>query len=87
MKRVLPNSRYGQRWQAETTNSMLKRLLGSALRARHYWSQCRETVLRGLTLNIMILRRRQLFDRATGSQSAKGSASVFLSERSTPRQK
>jgi Transposase DDE domain len=65
MKRVLPNSRYGQRWQAETTNSMLKRLLGSALRARTYWSQCRETLLRGLTLNIMILRRRQVFDRAT----------------------
>ena len=65
MKRVLPRSRYGQRWQAETTNSMLKRLLGSALRARTYWSQCRETVLRGLTLNIMILRRRKVFDRAT----------------------
>lgn len=64
MKRVLPRSRYGQRWQAETTNSMLKRLLGSALRARTYWSQCRETVLRGLTLNIMILRRRKVFDRA-----------------------
>lgn len=64
MRRVLPRSRYGQRWQAETTNSMLKRLLGSALRARTYWSQSRETVLRGLTLNIMILRRRQLFDRA-----------------------
>lgn len=64
MKRVLKHSRYGQRWQAETTNSMLKRLLGSALRARTYWSQCRETVLRGLTLNIMILRRRKVFDRA-----------------------
>ena len=64
MKRVLPRSRYGQRWQAETTNSMLKRLLGSALRARTYWSQCRETVLRGLTLNIMILRRFRVFDRA-----------------------
>jgi hypothetical protein len=64
MKRVLPRSRYGQRWQAETTNSMLKRLLGSALRARYYWSQCRETVLRALTLNIMILWRRKVFDRA-----------------------
>jgi hypothetical protein len=64
MTRILPRSRYGQRWQSETTNSMLKRLLGSALRARTYWSQCRETVLRGLTLNIMILRRRQVFDRA-----------------------
>lgn len=65
MKRILKRSRYGQRWQVETTNSMLKRLLGSALRARTYWSQCRETVLRALTLNIMILRRRQVFDRAT----------------------
>jgi Transposase DDE domain len=65
MKRVLPRSRYGQRWQVETTNSMLKRLLGSALRARTYWSQCRELVLRALTLNIMILRRRKVFDRAT----------------------
>jgi hypothetical protein len=55
MKRVLKRSRYGQRWQAETTNSMLKRLLGSALRARTYWSQCRETILRGITLNVMIL--------------------------------
>lgn len=64
MKRVLPRSRYGQRWQAETTNSMLKRLLGSALRARTYWSQCRETMLRGITLNIMILRRPKVFDRA-----------------------
>jgi hypothetical protein len=64
MKRVLPRSRYGQRWQAETTNSMLKRLLGSSLRARTYWSQCRELILRALTLNTMILRRRQVFDRA-----------------------
>jgi hypothetical protein len=65
MLHVLPRSRYGQRWQSETVNSMLKRLLGSALRARSYWSQCRETVLRALTLNVMILRRRKVFDRAT----------------------
>jgi hypothetical protein len=65
MLRVLPRSRYGQRWQGETVNSMLKRHLGSALRARSYWSQCRETVLRALTLNVMILRRREVFDRAT----------------------
>jgi hypothetical protein len=32
-------TRYSQRWQCETVNSMLKRLLGSALRARSYWSQ------------------------------------------------
>ena len=39
-------TRYSQRWQIETVNSMLKRLLGSALRARRYHSQCRETHLR-----------------------------------------
>ena len=31
-------TRYTQRWQVETVNSMLKRLLDSALRARTYWS-------------------------------------------------
>jgi hypothetical protein len=65
MLRVLPRSRYGQRWQSETVNSMLKRHLGSALRARSYWSQGREITLRALTLNVMILRRRKVFDRAT----------------------
>src|SRR5207237_916344 len=44
---------YGQRWQAETVNSMYKRLLGSALRARSKPSRAREMVLRLLTLNIM----------------------------------
>ena len=47
--------RYGQRWQVETMISMLKRLLGSALRARHHWSRCREIMLRVITLNVMIL--------------------------------
>lgn len=47
---------YGQRWQVETVFSMLKRLLSSALTARHYHSQCRELRLKALTLNIMILR-------------------------------
>jgi hypothetical protein len=46
---------YGQRWQVETVNSMIKRLLGSALRAVKYWSRCREMALRVLTLNVMIL--------------------------------
>jgi hypothetical protein len=36
---------YGQRWQIETALSMLKRNLGSALRARKYWAQCRESML------------------------------------------
>ncbi|MBX7167949.1 MAG: hypothetical protein K1X74_16565, partial [Pirellulales bacterium] len=40
---------------------MLKRLLGSALRARRYRSQCRELYLRAITLNVMILRRSGVF--------------------------
>ena len=56
---------YGQRWQVETVNSMIKRNLGSALSARHYWSQCREMILRVLTHNIMIvLRVIKVFYRA-----------------------
>lgn len=47
---------YGQRWQVETVNSMLKRNLGSFLRARSYWSQCREIMLRLFVHNIMIVR-------------------------------
>lgn len=54
-------TRYGQRWQVETVNSMLKRLMGSALRARHYHSQCREFSLRAITLNVMILRCNGVF--------------------------
>ncbi len=54
-------SRYSQRWQVETVNSMLKRLMGSALRARRYHSQCRELSLRAITLNVMILRRTGVF--------------------------
>lgn len=55
MKARLHLTRYGQRWQAETVNSMLKRLLGSALTARTYWSQCREMLLMAITLNVMLL--------------------------------
>ncbi|WP_417382890.1 transposase, partial [Gimesia sp.] len=51
----LNSEKYGQRWQVETVNSMIKRMQGSALRARSYWSQCREIVLRTITHNIMIL--------------------------------
>jgi hypothetical protein len=54
-------TRYSQRWQCETVDSMLKRLLGSALRARSYWSQTRELHLRVRTHNVMILRRPELF--------------------------
>jgi Transposase DDE domain/Transposase domain (DUF772) len=54
MKRRFPKKQYGQRWQIETVNSLIKRLLGAALRARAYWSQSREIVLRVLTHNVMI---------------------------------
>jgi hypothetical protein len=64
MQTRLHLTRYSQRWQVETVNSMLKRLLGSALRARSYWSQCREILLRTITLNVMILRRAEDFYRA-----------------------
>lgn len=57
-------TKYGQRWQVETVNSMIKRLQGSALRARRYWSQCREIMLKVITHNIMILRQEELCDRA-----------------------
>lgn len=46
---------YGQRWQIETVNSMLKRNLGSFLRAKSYWSQCREIMLRLFTHNVTIV--------------------------------
>jgi transposase len=56
---------YGQRWQVETVFSMIKRNFGSALRARRYWSQCREMMLLVLTHNIaIILLVNELFYRA-----------------------
>lgn len=52
-----PKKIYRQRWQIETTISMLKRHLGSCLRARNYWSQCREMLLRIFTHNVMVVLR------------------------------
>ncbi|QDV16878.1 Transposase DDE domain protein [Gimesia panareensis] len=59
--------KYGQRWQVETVNSMIKRMQGSALRSRRYWSQCREIVLRTITHNIMILHQTKPFLQSTPS--------------------
>jgi hypothetical protein len=64
MKQRFDKTKYGQRWQAETVNSMIKRRLGSALRARSYWSQCREIILRVITHNVMIVIRIRVFYRA-----------------------
>ncbi|MHC4292534.1 MAG: IS5 family transposase [Planctomycetota bacterium] len=57
MQNNFPKNVYGQRWQIETVFSMLKRNLGSALRARKYQGQNREIRLRVLCHNLMILRR------------------------------
>jgi IS5 family transposase len=46
---------YGQRWQIETINSIIKRRLGSFLRARTYWSQMREIMLRLFIYNAMVV--------------------------------
>jgi len=64
VKQRFPKRQYGQRWQIETVHSMIKRVLGAALRARSYWSQSREIILKALTLNVMILRCEKVFDRA-----------------------
>jgi hypothetical protein len=58
MRRAFPAALYHQRWHAESTFSRHKRRLGSALTAQRTASQQRETVLRVLTHNLMILTRR-----------------------------
>jgi hypothetical protein len=45
---------YGQRWQAETVNSMIKRNYGSALRARTPERREREMLLKVMTHNIAV---------------------------------
>ena len=46
---------YGQRWQAETVNSMVKRNLGSACRARTPWGRKKDMLLRSVTHNVMLV--------------------------------
>jgi hypothetical protein len=59
MKKQLKGSQrgkpYGQRAQAETVNSMLKRNLGDALRSRSPRARTAEQMLRVLTHNIALL--------------------------------
>jgi uncharacterized membrane protein len=45
---------YGQRSQAESGFSMLKRRLGSTVNGRSFRSQCRELLLMAITYNIML---------------------------------
>jgi hypothetical protein len=46
---------YGQRWQAETGGSMVKRRLATAVRGHTYGSQCRDLLLIAITYNLMLL--------------------------------
>jgi len=55
MRRRFHRRKYGQRWQAESVISRMKRRLGSALRARSDAARQRESDLRVLTHNLMIL--------------------------------
>lgn len=55
MARRFPRRRYGQRWQAESVISRLKRRLGSALRARSDEARGRESNVKVFTHNLMIL--------------------------------
>jgi transposase len=55
MKRKADQKHYGQRAQSETAHNMMKRNLGSALRARKPENQKKEMMLRVLTHNIMLL--------------------------------
>jgi hypothetical protein len=47
---------YGQRWQSETVNSMMKKNFGSAMRAMTARRRAKEFLLRSVTHNIMILQ-------------------------------
>ena len=58
LKRWFPRKRYGQRWQIETMFSMVKRNLGSALKACKPYSLNREVILKLIVHNLMILKRR-----------------------------
>ena len=46
---------YGQRWQCETVNSMIKRNLGAACRAKTATGRKKDLRLRAITHNLMII--------------------------------
>jgi len=55
MRRRFHRRKYGQRWQAESVISRLKRRLGAGLRGRSDESRGRESHLKVFTHNLMIL--------------------------------
>jgi len=46
---------YGQRWQVETTISLIKRGIGQSIMGQNYWSQCRDIALKAIVCNLAIL--------------------------------
>ncbi len=69
---------YGQRWQVETVNSMIKRTQGDEIAAKTYHAQCRELRLAALLHNITILLLKRIFYRADLSRflTRRGRAGV-----------
>lgn len=59
MHHSFPTALYGQRWQAETVFSMIKRRQGDAVNAIHRHAQARALTLKVLTHNIMIIKRHR----------------------------
>lgn len=47
---------YGQRWQVECTNAMIKRRLTTTVHARSHWARCRELLLIVLTYQCMLVQ-------------------------------
>ncbi|MCD6174681.1 MAG: transposase [Planctomycetes bacterium] len=67
MRTDFDTENYGQRWQVETVFSIIKRNFGRALKARRYWSHCREMLL-------LVLRtcKKIIFHFWTAAASAGG---------------
>jgi hypothetical protein len=63
---------YGQRWQAETGFSMLKRRLATAVNGRSYWGPCRDLLLIAITYNLMLVIALWVFYRAVTVQIVTG---------------
>jgi transposase len=55
MRRRFHRRKYGQRWQAESVISRLKRRLGAGLRSRSDEARARESNMKVFTHNLMIL--------------------------------
>ena len=63
-RRPKQRRRYGQRWQAETVFSMIKRRLGASVNARSDRRQRRAMLLKAIVHNILVVFDGKLFCRA-----------------------